>query len=664
MNDIRHLAEALQRGNLVLFIGADLPETVTGLPSRADLAARLAQRLDLSGPSLPLPEVAGRYEASAGRFSVVQWLKDQLDPTGKTPQPFHQRLVELAAKHSARAFITTAYDSLLAIAFEQAGVARDGVLRNSDLRFADPDRPRLIWLYGKVEQVDSLVITEQDHWNLLRDRDREEVIDEVKRALRQNTVLFLGYDLSDPDFRFLFNEVADSRFARLAYAVWPGFPEGQARLWRERGIVLLDAEPLTVLDSLLGTATPSPEISPERTEEPTTAPRPGDSSIDSDNPPIAAIRDLLEAAFTAETLKRFCQDRPTFRPLVRRFSTSDGLSDMVERVIVFCGEYLLWDELLAEVKAANPKQYARFQERFGHSVPRPPTAGRPPGRAEPAAGHPDLVSQPRDEPESGTSIGGGAQTITWLHLSDLHFRRENAYDERIVLRALLQDIQDRGQEDGLHPDFVVVSGDIAFAGKPEEYDLARQFFDDLLAATGLGKDRLFPVPGNHDVDRRRISRGAQGIAASLTDRKSVNEVLANADDRRLMLARFQGYQTFVNDYLGDYLSFTDDAPDDVTSGGGYFYTKHLEVAGQTITILGLNSAWLAQGGDEDRGRLVIGERQTRAALACAGDAGLKIALFHHPFDWLSSFDREDSGALLADTKAISTGPSMHQAISL
>lgn len=59
-DDILPLGEALQRGNLALFLGADLPRELTGLPGRADLAAGLAQRLDLGGPALPLAEVAAR----------------------------------------------------------------------------------------------------------------------------------------------------------------------------------------------------------------------------------------------------------------------------------------------------------------------------------------------------------------------------------------------------------------------------------------------------------------------------------------------------------------------------------------------------------------------------------------------------------------------------
>jgi 3',5'-cyclic AMP phosphodiesterase CpdA len=234
-------------------------------------------------------------------------------------------------------------------------------------------------------------------------------------------------------------------------------------------------------------------------------------------------------------------------------------------------------------------------------------------------------------------------TLTWLHLSDLHFRREEDYDERIVLRGLLRDLAGRIEQEGLQLDFIVVTGDIAFAGQPEEYGLARQFFDDLLAVAGLGKDRLFPVPGNHDVDRSKISRGAAGIAASLTDRRSVNEVLANDADRALLLARFAGYREFVNDYLGPYLAFNDDAAD-----RGYFYVRTLDLAGGRIALLGLNSAWLAHGGDEDRHELALGERQVRSALDASEGADLRLALLHHPFDWLRDFDRTDGEALLSD----------------
>jgi hypothetical protein len=83
--------------------------------------------------------------------------------------------------------------------------------------------------------------------------------------------------------------------------------------------------------------------------------------VDPDHPPIAAIRDLLTAAFTAKGLYRFCQDRPDFRPLVAQFGSGQGLDDMVDRVIDHCRTQLLWHELLAEVAKESPRQFARFE---------------------------------------------------------------------------------------------------------------------------------------------------------------------------------------------------------------------------------------------------------------------------------------------------------------
>ena len=357
---VLQLGDALQRRTLALFIGADLPRAVTGLPSRADLAQELAKTHKLD-PSLPLAEVAQRVSRAGNRFEFTDILRRELDITGRSPQPFHHRLVELVQTHEIQIIITTAYDSLLATAFEQAAVGRSGVVWDSDLPFVNPAYVTFIWLYGKVEVVDALVITEQDHWDLLRDRRKEGVLDEVRRAFRQNTVLFLGYDLSDPDFRFLFSEIAGSRFARTAYAVWPGLPEADVLMWRDLGIEILEADPLGILQE--GVPITPPEPAP-LAQEPSPAELPPIPPIDPDNPPIAAIRELLTAAFTVQTLPRFCKDRPVFRPVLDNFGPGHGLADMVDELIEYCETRLLWDRLLAEVAQVNAEQLVRFVSRL------------------------------------------------------------------------------------------------------------------------------------------------------------------------------------------------------------------------------------------------------------------------------------------------------------
>ncbi|HSR30653.1 MAG TPA: AAA family ATPase, partial [Anaerolineae bacterium] len=73
---------------------------------------------------------------------------------------------------------------------------------------------------------------------------------------------------------------------------------------------------------------------------------------------IAAIRSQLLGSFTAETLPRFCRDRPTFRPILQYFGAKYHLHDMVEQVLEYCEANLLFDELLVELEGYDPGQYA------------------------------------------------------------------------------------------------------------------------------------------------------------------------------------------------------------------------------------------------------------------------------------------------------------------
>ena len=227
--------------------------------------------------------------------------------------------------------------------------------------------------------------------------------------------------------------------------------------------------------------------------------------------------------------------------------------------------------------------------------------------------------------------------LTWLHISDLHFRASQAYNANVVLKALLADIQGRIQNDGLRPDFIAVTGDIAFSSQLQEYRFAAEFFDRLLSVTGVPKEQLFLVPGNHDVDRKLITARARATGAALTDRDKVNTFLATDQQRELIMKRFKAYARFVKDYLGQ--RFDDNH---------YFYVRRWNMDGRQVAVLGLNSAWLCASDKDKADGLLIGERQARTALEQTESASLRIALLHHPFDWLREFDQNDSATILVD----------------
>ncbi|MCP4545489.1 MAG: phosphotransferase [bacterium] len=251
------LAEALQRGSLAFFVGADLPREITGMPSRADLARDLARRNELD-ESLSLAEAAQRVSRGGNQREFTAFIREALDVTGKSPQTFHRRIVELIKIHQIKTLVATAYDNLLELAFQEVGVGINRVARSSDLSFIDPSRPTLIKLYGDAQQPETLVVTEDDHYGLWRDRDKQDLLEQIRSALRKNTTLFLGYNLSDPDFNSLWRGVVDRAgdFLPDAYAVWPGLAEAEVQMWRDRGIVILDADPFEILDVSRTTSAP------------------------------------------------------------------------------------------------------------------------------------------------------------------------------------------------------------------------------------------------------------------------------------------------------------------------------------------------------------------------------------------------------------------------
>ncbi|MGD0953802.1 MAG: metallophosphoesterase [Methanotrichaceae archaeon] len=220
-------------------------------------------------------------------------------------------------------------------------------------------------------------------------------------------------------------------------------------------------------------------------------------------------------------------------------------------------------------------------------------------------------------------------SFTWLHISDLHFRISQAWDADIVLRELLRDIKDFVQKNKIKFDFIIVSGDIAYSGIPDEYELSKDFLNELLKLTGLTKDDIFIVPGNHDVCRSLIPPARSIIRDGLRDSAKVNEVMNDALSRKVLLSPLDNYKKFINTFFEK----------DMFNDENYFYTKLIKKEDKSISLLLMNSALIA-GSMEDCKNLIMGEIQVRNALEEANGADIRVAIMHHPLDCLKDFDRK------------------------
>jgi predicted MPP superfamily phosphohydrolase len=222
-------------------------------------------------------------------------------------------------------------------------------------------------------------------------------------------------------------------------------------------------------------------------------------------------------------------------------------------------------------------------------------------------------------------------TVRIVHMSDLHAAKGSAFDQERIAAAALEDLERAHAQRAV--DLLVFSGDLAFAGPAEEFELGEELLlEPARERLGLSRTQTVLVPGNHDVDRRGIVDFVEeGLISRLTSRESVNAVLAQPADLELATERLRDWKTFHREYYG---------ADEPVAVGGLGFAHHIAAGQVTVGVAALNSSWRASGGDADQHRLLVGDRQIEPVLAAIADADVEVVVMHHPLDWLAPFDSD------------------------
>ena len=218
-------------------------------------------------------------------------------------------------------------------------------------------------------------------------------------------------------------------------------------------------------------------------------------------------------------------------------------------------------------------------------------------------------------------------SATFVHVSDIHFGQER--DERVHIHddVKQQLIVDAGKIvrdlPGRAAQGILVTGDIAHSGKPEQYEQAGEWLDRLAAAINCEIYRIQMVPGNHDVDQDKQSVSSSHLLEVLKGKgpSEYESIIANEADRASLFSRFDAYGRFGEGY---------DCP--LNAEGKYATNLQVELAlGRTIRFLRLNSALLCTGTETDENQqLIIGARQFTIP---RNEGEEIIVLMHHPLNW-------------------------------
>jgi hypothetical protein len=199
---------------------------------------------------------------------------------------------------------------------------------------------------------------------------------------------------------------------------------------------------------------------------------------------------------------------------------------------------------------------------------------------------------------------------------------------------MVQDVRDRVAE--LGPiGAILIGGDIAFKAHPDEYACALAWIEQLIAVTGCSHERVYVVPGNHDVDRGLIRnspsiRNAQAAifdASDLQRAKVLREQFEDPETSDALLRPLAAYNNFAKlfscqIYSPDHLYWKQD----IDLDGGV----KLRLNGLTSTLLSGRN-----GQDDERPHLYLSPLQT---VLSPEDDVVNLVIAHHPPDWCKDTD--------------------------
>lgn len=223
-----------------------------------------------------------------------------------------------------------------------------------------------------------------------------------------------------------------------------------------------------------------------------------------------------------------------------------------------------------------------------------------------------------------------SDTFTWWQLSDIHWGRSDPPPVELQNYAAAVVAELSGAQLAAHgiPDAIIITGDLTFSGKREQYE---SLHDHLIAPLRAGAPELadvpiMMVPGNHDLDRDVAENLNSARVQGLTTPTGVDAFLADQRHRDLYLQPFGAFSEFQE-------RVSPGAAQDAFS-----WTQIIAIGDSTVELVGINSAWSCfhQSRDDEveERRLLIGS--TQIPQRSPNSTAFRFLLTHHPFSWINS----------------------------
>lgn len=223
--------------------------------------------------------------------------------------------------------------------------------------------------------------------------------------------------------------------------------------------------------------------------------------------------------------------------------------------------------------------------------------------------------------------------ISFIHLSDIHFRKESntAGDiDQDLRESIIYDIKHNALSNLEDIQGLLIGGDIAFSGDKREYEEAQKFIGELVSILNIKEYDVYCVPGNHDVNRNTIKE----LSSIYEDQCRIDEqtTIDEADKVYLQSISRRKYSNLLYEPLEEYNDFAGKYQCNLSSAHPYWEKDFYFEDGIRICLRGINSCLISNEDDNknvnDLRPMYIGQSQIPAKR----DDVLTIVLCHHPIE--------------------------------
>lgn len=249
-----NLFELIRNEEVVIWAGAGLSISA-GYPSGKNLCEILLQNLsksdrELFDNNLLLPDLAEEIYRIKGNNKnwIIRILKKTfLDSKPKTKE-FHDKIALIP---HFRTIITTNYDKLFEDSF---GDKAQLLLSNNHIAYVEKNKTEIFKVHGDLSIPESIIITKSDYNNFFSLKREDEVYwTVIKERLSTKSVLFLGYNLEDPNISVIFEKISKTLMShrKECFLIAPNLPQHKINDLGLKGIKYINTTAENFIDSLI-----------------------------------------------------------------------------------------------------------------------------------------------------------------------------------------------------------------------------------------------------------------------------------------------------------------------------------------------------------------------------------------------------------------------------